>query len=87
MPSDSTDFLFSFLALSMVSVILMAALASYGGILKQSSESKQLEDILRKVGSKVAYALTILTENNATFSLTFQIPTKIGDRYLSLIHI
>jgi len=81
MPSDSTDFLFSFLALSMVSVILMAALASYGGILKQSSESKQLEDILRKVGSKVAYALTILTENNATFSLTFQIPTKIGDRY------
>jgi len=81
MPSDSTDFLYSLLALSMVGVILTAALSSYGGLLKQSSEEKQLEDALKKVGSKVTYALMLLTENDATLSLTFQLPSKIGDRY------
>jgi len=81
MPSDSADFLYSLLALSMVGIILTAALASYGGLLKQSSEEKQLEDALKKVGSKAAYALMLLTENNATLSLTFEMPHKIGDRY------
>jgi len=81
MPSDSVDFLYSFLALSMVGIILTAALSSYSGLLKQSSENKQLGDVLKKVGSKVTYALMLLTENNATLSLTFQLPSKIGDRY------
>ena len=81
MPSDSTDFLYSLLALSMVGIILTAALSSYGGLLKQSSEEKQLEDALKKVGSKAAYALMLLTENNATLSLNFKMPHKIGDRY------
>jgi len=81
MPSDSTDFLYSLFALSMVGVILMAALASYGGLLKQSSESKQLEDVLRMAESKVAYALMLLTENNATLILNFKMPPKIGGRY------
>jgi len=81
MPSDSTDFLYSLLALSMVGIILTAALSSYGELLKQSSEKKQLEDVLKKAGSKVIYALMLLTENNATLSLTFQLPSKIGDRY------
>ena len=81
MPSDSTDFLYSLLALSMVGIILTAALSSYGGLLKQSSDNKQLEEVLRKVGSKAAYALMLLTENNATLSLDFKLPTKIGDRY------
>jgi len=81
MPSDSTDYLYSLLALSMVGMILTAALASYCGLLKQSSESKQLEDILKKAGAKAAYALMMLTENNATLILNFQMPSKIGDRY------
>jgi len=81
MPSDSADFLYSLLALFMVGIILTAALASYGGLLKQSSEERQLEDVLKKVGSKAAYALMLLTENNATLSLIFEMPHKIGDRY------
>jgi type II secretory pathway pseudopilin PulG len=81
MASDSINFLHSFLALSVVGVILTAALASYGGSVKQSSESKQLEDVLRMVGAKASYALMLLTENNASLILKFQIPTKIGDRY------
>jgi len=81
MPSNSIDFLYSFLALSMVGLILTASLDSYCGLLKQSSESKQLEDLLERVESKVTYALMLLTENNATLILSFQMPSKIGDRY------
>jgi len=81
MPSDSVDFLYSFLALSLVGMILTAAFSSYGGLLKQSSETRQLEEVLRKVGSKAAYALMLLTENNAALSLNFELPHKIGDRY------
>ncbi|RLI04662.1 hypothetical protein DRO22_03715 [Candidatus Bathyarchaeota archaeon] len=81
MPSNSIDFLYSFLALSMVGMILTAALNSYGGTLKQTSESKQLEVLLERVESKATYALLLLTENNATLVLSFQMPPKIGDRY------
>lgn len=81
MPSDSIDYLHSFLALSVVGVILTAAFASYSGSIKQSSENKQLDDVLRMVGAKATYAVALLTENNASFVLKFQIPTKIGDRY------
>ncbi|HIE18431.1 TPA: hypothetical protein EYP75_01760 [Candidatus Bathyarchaeota archaeon] len=81
MPSNSIDFLYSFLALSLVGIILTASLNSYGGLLKQSSESKQLEELLERVESKATYALLLLTENNATLISSFQMPSKIGDRY------
>jgi len=81
MASDSMDFLHSFLALSIVGVILTGAFASYVGSVKQSSETEKLEEILRMVGSKVAYALMVLTENNASLILRFKMPTKIGERY------
>ena len=81
MPSSSTDFIYSLLALLMVGMILTAAFSSYTGLLKQSSENRKLDDVLRKVGSEVFYALTLLTDNNTTLILNFRIPPKIGDRY------
>ena len=81
MPSNSIDFLYSFLALSMVGIILTAALSSYCELLKQSSDNRQLEDLLKRIESKATYALMLLTENNATLSLNFEMPSKIGDHY------
>jgi len=81
MPSNSTDFLYSLLALSMVGMILTASFSSYTGLLKQSAESRKLDDVLRKVSSEIFYALTLLTDNNTILILNFRIPPKIGDRY------
>jgi len=81
MPSSSIDFLYSFLTLSMVGIILTAASASYCGLLKESSESEQLEALLEKMEAKATYALMLLSENNATLILNFHMPSKIGDRY------
>jgi len=81
MPSNSINYLYSLLTLTLIGVILTSAFSSYCGVLKQSSESKKLEDVLKMIGSKAAYALMLLAENNATLILDFQMPSRIGDRY------
>ena len=81
MPSNSIDYLHSLLALSIIGIILTASINSYCGLLKRSSEIKELKNVLERIESKVTYALLLLTENNATLTLKFQMPSRIGSQY------
>ena len=81
MPSNSIDYLHSLLALSIVGIILTASINSYCGLIKRSSEIRELKNVLERVKSKVDYSLLLLTENNSTLTLKFQMPSKIGNQY------
>jgi len=79
-PSSSTDFLYSLMALLAVGVILTASFSSYTTVLAHASEVSKLKEVVNHVAAKATEALTFVTENNATLSIVFSLPLKIGDR-------
>ncbi|MBS7615272.1 hypothetical protein KEJ18_06050 [Candidatus Bathyarchaeota archaeon] len=80
MPTDAVDHLQSFLALTVVGVILTAAFSAYTNSLTQSSEAIKLRDILHQVAAKATAALETLTEDNATVNVVLSLPLKIGNK-------
>ena len=80
MPTDAMDYLQSFLTLTVVGIILTATFSMYVNSLTQGSEANQLKEILNRVAAKVADALAMLTEDNATLSVVFSLPLKIGNQ-------
>jgi len=79
-PTDVVDYLQSFLTLAAVGIILTATFSMYVNSLGQGSEGNKLKEILNQVASKAADALAVLTEDNATLSLVFSLPLKIGNQ-------
>jgi hypothetical protein len=79
-PTDAMHFLLSFLTLSVVGIILASAFALYVNSLVQGPEVNQLKEVLNQVAAKATDALVVLTENNATLSVVFSLPLKIGNR-------
>jgi len=79
-PTDAVDYLQSFLALTMVGVILTATFSAYANSLTQSSEAIKLRDVLHQVAAKATAALDALTEDNATVKVVLSLPLKIGNK-------
>lgn len=80
MPTDAVDHLQSFLALTIVGIILTAAFSVFANSLTQSSEAIKLNDVLHHVAANAIAALDTLTEENATINVVLILPLKIGNK-------
>ncbi len=74
------DYLQSLLTLTIVGVILTSSFAVYVNSLTQASEVNQLKEVLNQVAAEAMNALVALTEDNATVSVVFSLPLKIGNK-------
>jgi len=79
-PSVSTSFFYSFLAMMVVSTLLTCSFASYVNLLRGASEINRLGETVDKVAAEAEDALTTVTSHNATIGIVIQLPAKIGYR-------
>jgi len=81
MPSVVASYVYTFAALVAVSALLIFSVNSYAYSLRAASEQNQLQSILTGVAAKANEALILVTTNNASLTVTLNMPTTIGDQY------
>lgn len=80
MPSITPSYLYTFIALIAVSSLLIFSFMAYADILRASSETRQLKNLMDYVVAKSTELLTLTLAANATSEAFLQIPASIGDR-------
>ena len=80
MPSIALNHLYTFIALTIVSVLLVSSYSSYANTLQTIPEIEQLKNILDHVAAKGNELLTLVTTTNSTAHTTIQLPPTIGHR-------
>ncbi len=80
MPSITPSHLYTFIALIVVSGILVISFMDYAEALRFSSEAKQLKNIMDCVASKCTELLTLTLTTNSTTEAFIQTPKSIGNK-------
>lgn len=80
MPSIALNNLYTFFALTVVSVLLVSSYSSYANSLQAIPEIEQLKNVLDLVAAKGTELLTLVATNNSTAHTTMQLPPTIGHR-------
>ena len=80
MPSIASSHLYTFLALTTVSVLLVCAFSIYTSTVRTIPEIEQLKNILDHVAAKGNELLTLMTTTNSTAQTIIQLPPTIGYR-------
>ena len=78
MPSIATSYLYTFLALIIVSILLVCSFSLYTSTVRSLPEIKQLKNILDHVAAKGNELLTLVTATNSTVRAIIQPPSIIG---------
>jgi len=78
MPSVAVSHLYTFIALTTVSILLVASFSLYANTVRSLPEIKQLKNILDHVAAKGNELLTLATATNSTARTIIQLPTTIG---------
>jgi len=80
LPSVASSHLYTFLALTIVSTLLVFSFSSYASTVRTLPEIEQLRNILDHVAAKGNELLTLVTTTNSTVQTFVQLPTTIGYR-------
>ena len=80
MPSIALNHLYTFIALTIVSILLISSYSSYANTLQTIPEIEQLKNILDHVAAKGNELLTLVTTTNSTAHTIMQLPPTIGNR-------
>lgn len=80
LPSIALNHLYTFIALTTVSILLISSYSSYAGTLQTIPEIEQLKNILDHVAAKGNELLTLVTSTNSTAHTMVQLPPTIGNR-------
>lgn len=80
MPSITPSYLYTFIALIVVSSLLVFSFMNYTEALRASSEVKQLKSLMDYVAAKSTELLTLTLITNATIEVYLQMPTAIGNK-------
>lgn len=78
MPSTIPSHIYTLVALSAVSAILIATLNSYTTSLRATPEIEQLKNLLNHVAAKGNELLTIVAATNSSAQVSIQLPATIG---------
>jgi len=78
MPSIAINHLYTFLALTTVSILLVCSFSLYASTVRSLPEIKQLKNILDHVAAKGNELLTLATATNSTVRTIIQLPSTIG---------
>jgi len=78
MPSIATSHLYTFFALTAVSILLVCSFSLYASTVRSLPEIEQLKNILDHVAAKGNELLTLVTATNSTARTLIQLPSTIG---------
>ena len=78
MPSIAISHLYTFLALTTVSILLVCSFSLYANTVRSLPEIEQLKNILDHVAAKGNELLTLVTGTNSTARTIIQLPSTIG---------
>ncbi|MGQ9460120.1 MAG: hypothetical protein ACUVRA_02670 [Candidatus Bathyarchaeaceae archaeon] len=78
MPSIAINHLYTFLALTTVSILLVCCFSLYASTVRSLPEIEQLKNILDHVAAKGNELLTLVTATNSTVRTIIQLPSTIG---------
>jgi hypothetical protein len=81
MPSVVSSYIYTLVALTAVSALLIYSLNSYAYTLRASAETDQLQSILNGVAAKANEVLTLVTTTNSSLTVYLNLPTTIGNQY------
>jgi len=81
LPSIVSSYIYTLVALTAVSALLLFSLNSYTFTLRNTSETAQLKNILNGVAAKANEILTLVTATNSSLTVYLALPTTIGDQY------
>jgi len=81
MPSVVSSYIYTLVALTAVSALLIYSLNSYAYTLRASAETDQLQSILNGVAAKANEVLTLVTTTNSSLTIYLNLPTTIGNQY------
>lgn len=76
-----SSYIYTLVALTAVSALLLVSLNSFTFTLRNTSEIAQLKSILNGVSAKANEILTVITANNSSLTIYLDLPTTIGDQY------
>jgi len=77
-PSIASSHLYTFLALTTVSILLVCSFSLYASTVRSLPEIGQLKNILDHVAAKGNELLTLVTATNSTVHTLIQLPSTIG---------
>lgn len=80
MPSIPSSYLYTFLALTTISILLIFSYSSYANTVRIIPEIEQLKNILDHVAAKGNELLTLATATKSTAYTLIQLPPTIGYR-------
>jgi len=80
LPSITSSYLYTFVALIAVSSLLVFSFMAYADALRVSSEVKQLKNLMNYVATKGTELLTLTLATNATAEAFLQMPASVGNK-------
>lgn len=80
MPSITPSYLYTFLALTAVSSLLIFSFMAYANVLRTSSETRQLKNLMDYVAGKSTELLTLALATNANSEAFLETPASIGNK-------
>jgi len=80
LPSTVSSYIYTLVALTAVSALLLYSLNSYTLTLRNTSEVDQLRNILNGVAAKANEILTLVTDTNSSLTVYLNLPATIGDQ-------
>jgi hypothetical protein len=80
LPSITASYLYTFVALVVVSSLLVFSFMAYADTLRVFSETKKLENLMNYVAAKSTELLTLTLTTNATTETFLQMPATIGNK-------
>jgi len=80
LPSIPSSYLYTFIALTTISILLISSYSSHANTVRTIPEIKQLKNILDHVAAKGNELLTLATATNSTAYTIIQLPPTIGYR-------
>jgi len=80
LPSITSSYLYTFVALIAVSSLLVFSFMAYADALRASSEVKQLKNLMNYVATKGTELLTLTLTTNATAEAFLQMPASVGNK-------
>ena len=78
MPSIASTHLYTFLAMGIVSTLLICSFSIYASTVRTIPEIEQLKNILDHVAAKGNELLTLVTATNSTVQTLIQLPSTLG---------
>jgi hypothetical protein len=80
MPTIAASHLYTFAALIAVGSLLTTSFMVYANTIRETSETKKLEELLNLVAAKSIGLITLTLSTNASTETFLQLPARIGDK-------